>query len=1238
MVEAQQNKYQYDLIVQKEMFYNDESMWGVYSFKFANPDDEVTSDITVHETWRNFVISGEVFRLTVGETYTVEFEDSYTERYGNGYAFIEVKSEGLTKRSAQVEFLQTVLPPTIADDINFKFPNNDTLLTDIMEKNINLLDIKGITENNIDKYLNAIGEFDKYQKAIVFLAPIGVSIKAIKRLSDSAGGAERLLQIINKNIYALTEFEGFGFRRVDDYALKLGYKVNDSVRLLAGAEYVLEQMSSYGDIKIPIMDFDAQICKILDVNELTDEIMSEIIGSKKFYYDDGIISLTKYRNEEIKIADRLVEIQESVEELEGFEEALEEVLQEQEEANGFRLTDEQTEAVKLLKNNGIAVINGVAGSGKCVRGDTLVSTDKGLIKIEEIPEYFYVNPSTNESEAKIISYDTLGNKYSAKKTSHWFNMGLSATKKITTNYGREIEGTPEHPLLIINRDSGELEYKKMKDLQQYDALVLSHGDQNFGNLHTVSEDVAWAIGVILGDGHITPYLIQLTNGNPDIYLPYREIMENQLNISVKNKKKDRNSWAHNIIGKKHVNSLVEKYKIPQALAKHKEIPSTILQAPKNVVVKFLQGLFDTDGSMPKRIDRNGEETYYFEFSTASSRLNQQLLTVLLNLGILASARVKPIKDSKGDFRDYYILTISDKHNLNEFYKQIGFLHHKEKQRRLKYTISYLENINSNTNKELVFGIRSKLKDIHNYMRDNYGWGRYTEFKSIKDKRLSSKGFRKETSFQTLKCYVDKHRDKPYPHKIFMENIVNNLHFELVDKIEDSSNIVYDFTVPETHSFVANGIINHNTAITKSIVEVFNKLGKTYHASALSGKASQVLVEKGITNSSTIHRMLRWAPQVGFTFDLNNPLPNDLIIIDEASMNNNTIFLAVINAVKKGSRLLLIGDSGQLPPIGHGALFETLLKLPEVPRVELTKVHRQAAKSGVIVAANDIRKHKQINEFGTEGLQIIGELEDMRVFNYNDKTLIYDDLMATVRRFNDNPSTNSKEIQVLTAMKKGVLGVPKLNEGIQNILNPHPTKGAPKPSIKTGNKEFRVGDRVIQTGNFYDATQLVSREYFKQFKQGINSIGTKDSDGNYTDFEITKTTGVFNGTIGYIVEIVHEAETGGVGGMLIEFETTTGLEYVFYHYTEQVQQIGMLDLAYAITVHRSQGSGFKTVLFAFDYSAYMLLSKEFVYTGITRTINHCLMFVENSALHHAIKNTKSSNRKTYVADFLQGRIK
>ena len=1224
--EEEVKQFKCDLIAEREMFYNEGTMWGVYSFKFANPYDAVKEEIRLHPIYNNFTINGQVFQLEIGEKYTVTFEESYTERYGDGYTFVEVATEGLTKRSAQVEFLNAVLPQGIAQDIVEKNPDNDDLLNSILDGRIDLLDIKRVTSKNVDGYLNAVAEFNTYQEAIVLLAPLGVSINKIQKLSAQLGGSQALIQVINRDIYRLTRFEGFGFKTIDSFALKLGYSKDSKSRILAGAEYVLEQMSTYGDIKIPIESFDKEICKILEVDEVDDKTFDSIISSDKFHYEKGHIALSKYREEELEIASRLLTLLTSAKPLEGFDEAFELAIQEQENKNGFEFTDEQREAISLPKNSGVMVINGVAGSGKCVRGDTLISTDKGLIKIEEIPEYFYVNPSTNESEAKIISYDTLGNKYPSKKTSHWFNMGQSATKKITTNYGREIEGTPEHPLLVINRVSGELEYKKMKDLQQHDALVLSHGDQNFGNSHTVSEDVAWVIGVILGDGHITPYRIQLTNGNPDIYLPYREIMENQLNIPTKNKKKDKNSWVHSIIGKQHVNTLVEKYKIPQALAKHKEIPSTILQAPKNVVIKFLQGLFDTDGSMPKRVDRNGEETYYFEFSTASSRMNQQLLTVLLNLGILASTRVKPIKDSKGEFRDYYILTISDKHNLNEFDKQIGFLHHKEKQSRLKDAISYLENINSNTNKELVFGIRSKLKDIHNYMRDNHGWGRYTEFKSIKDKRLSSKGFGKETSFHTLRCYVDKHQDKPYPHKHFMENIVNNLHFELVDKIEDSSNIVYDFTVPETHSFVANGIINHNTAITKSIVEAFNKIGKTYHAAALSGKASKVLIEKGITNSSTIHRMLQWSPNGGFLKNASEPLEEDLVIIDEASMNNNTLFLDILRAIEPGKRLLLIGDNGQLPPIGHGALFEVLLKL-NVPRVELTKVHRQAAKSGVITVANEVRHHVQINKYGTEETQVLGELEDMRVFNYIDKTNIYGDLMATLNRFNQNPSTNPKDVQILTAMKKGNLGVPRLNAGAQDILNPHP-KGTPLPSITHKDVEFRLGDRVIQNGNFYEATRFENMSDYKLYKKGIFSLEEEDKEGNLQHRSLSQESAVFNGTIGYIVDVDKD------NGMLVEFNSYVGKDLIYYSHSSEKSEIGMLDLAYAITVHRSQGSGFNTVLFAFDYSAYMLLSKEFVYTGITRAINHCLMFVENTALHHAIKNTQSSNRKTYVRDFLE----
>lgn len=774
-------QFKCDLIAEREMFYNEGTMWGVYSFKFANPYDAVKEEVRLHPIYNNFTINGQVFQLEIGEKYTVTFEESYTERYGDGYTFVEVATEGLTKRSAQVEFLNAVLPQGIAQDIVEKNPDNDDLLNSILDGRIDLLDIKRVTAKNIDGYLNAVAEFNTYQEAIVLLAPLGVSINKIQKLSAQLGGSQALIQVINRDIYRLTRFEGFGFKTIDSFALKLGYSKDSKSRILAGAEYVLEQMSTYGDIKIPIESFDKEICKILEVDEVDDKTFDSIISSDKFHYEKGHIALSKYREEELEIASRLLTLLTSAKPLEGFDEAFELAIQEQENKNGFEFTDEQREAISLPKDSGVMVINGVAGSGK-------------------------------------------------------------------------------------------------------------------------------------------------------------------------------------------------------------------------------------------------------------------------------------------------------------------------------------------------------------------------------------------------------------------------------------------------------------SSVTKAIVEALGKIGHSYIAGALSGKAAMVLIQNGLSNSSTIHRMLQWSPNGGFLKNASEPLEEDLVIIDEASMNNNTLFLDILRAIEPGKRLLLIGDNGQLPPIGHGALFEVLLKL-NVPRVELTKVHRQAAKSGVITVANEVRHHVQINKYGTEETQVLGELEDMRVFNYIDKTNIYGDLMATLNRFNQNPSTNPKDVQILTAMKKGNLGVPRLNAGAQDILNPHP-KGTPLPSITHKDVEFRLGDRVIQNGNFYEATRFENMSDYKLYKKGIFSLEEEDKEGNIQNRGLAQESAVFNGTIGYIVDIDKD------DGMLVEFNSYVGKDLIYYSHSSEKSEIGMLDLAYAITVHRSQGSGFNTVLFAFDYSAYMLLSKEFVYTGITRAINHCLMFVENTALHHAIKNTQSSNRKTYVLEFLE----
>src|SRR5699024_3010096 len=156
-------------------------------------------------------LKGQVFQLEIGEKYTVTNEESYTESYGDGYTFVEVATDGLTKRSAQLEYNHEVLHPAVAPDIVAKNPAIEDLLNSIIDSRIHLLDSKRVTSKNVDVYLNAVAEFNTYQEAIVLLAPLGVSINKIQKLSAQLGGSKALIQVINRDIYSLTRFEGFGF-------------------------------------------------------------------------------------------------------------------------------------------------------------------------------------------------------------------------------------------------------------------------------------------------------------------------------------------------------------------------------------------------------------------------------------------------------------------------------------------------------------------------------------------------------------------------------------------------------------------------------------------------------------------------------------------------------------------------------------------------------------------------------------------------------------------------------------------------------------------------------------------------------------------------------------------------------------------------------------------------------------------------------------------------------------------
>ena len=372
-----------------------------------------------------------------------------------------------------------------------------------------------------------------------------------------------------------------------------------------------------------------------------------------------------------------------------------------------------------------------------------------------------------------------------------------------------------------------------------------------------------------------------------------------------------------------------------------------------------------------------------------------------------------------------------------------------------------------------------------------------------------------------------------------------------------------------------------SSIIKGIMKVLSERDDLeFSGCALSGKASQRIEEITGLRSSTIHRLLKYNPQSGFTYNQEDKLPHDVIIVDEFSMVNSYIASRLIRAIKDGAKLILVGDVAQLPPIGAGNCLVDIINSKSVPVVELTKVHRQAQKSGILSKANEIRGGIVFDEIDNSKSVKLGELKDLWYYPYKNKDNIIKAVVSLAEKFKGG---NILDFQVITSMKKrGQLSTNSLNKVLQDIFNPDEIG---KASIKKGDFMIRVGDKVIQQGNNYDLD-------------------------------------VYNGTLGIVRHIEPASKE-----MVIEFEGRGRIEY-------DKELLKDIDLAYALTTHKCQGSQFKHVVSVFDYSAYMMLSRQLVYTSLTRAQKTLFLIAEPRALKHGIKTDHSIKRNTFLEDFLK----
>lgn len=401
------------------------------------------------------------------------------------------------------------------------------------------------------------------------------------------------------------------------------------------------------------------------------------------------------------------------------------------------------------------------------------------------------------------------------------------------------------------------------------------------------------------------------------------------------------------------------------------------------------------------------------------------------------------------------------------------------------------------------------------------------------------------------------------------------------KLSESQKRAVDLAVKKKVLVITGGPGVGKTTLVKSILKIISAKSARVLLCAPTGRAAKRLAESTGMEAKTIHRLLEFDPKMfGFKRNRNYPLEADILVVDEASMIDITLINQLLAAVPNDAALLLVGDVDQLPSVGPGAVLADIIASDVIPVVRLTEIFRQAATSKIIVNAHRINEGEMpLNQEREKGEE--EELSDFYFVAAENPDVISERIMQAVceripKRFGLDPI---KDIQVLTPMNRGGLGSRSLNIELQKRLN---KDNGPKVS-KYG-WSYGAGDKVIQTVNNYDKE-------------------------------------VFNGDIGTITSIDPEESE-----LLIEFD---GRE-VKYEFSE----LDEVSLAYAASIHKSQGSEYPAVVIPLATQHYMMLERNLLYTGVTRGRKLVVVVGQPRALAMAVKNKRSATRLTALAHRLR----
>ncbi len=422
-------------------------------------------------------------------------------------------------------------------------------------------------------------------------------------------------------------------------------------------------------------------------------------------------------------------------------------------------------------------------------------------------------------------------------------------------------------------------------------------------------------------------------------------------------------------------------------------------------------------------------------------------------------------------------------------------------------------------------------------------------------------------------------------------------------IEKKSGMTLDeHQVTAVKEAVRNGLLvitggpgTGKTTTINTIIRYFELEGLEIFLAAPTGRAAKRMSETTGFEARTVHRMLELNGGAegsgGFERDESNPLEADVIIVDEMSMVDISLMYSLLKAISVGTRLILVGDVNQLPSVGPGSVLRDIIQSHACNVVMLTKIFRQASTSDIIVNAHKIN----------HGEEVILDNKSMDFFflkRYDADVIINVVLQLIKQKLPKFVDATPYDIQVLTPMRKGLLGVERLNGILQQYMNPPANDKVEK---EYGSTVFREGDKVMQTKNNYQLAWEIRTKFGLTVDKGL---------------------GIFNGDMGIIRQINDFAEQ-----MIIEFDEGRMVEYPY-------KLLDELELAYAITIHKSQGSEYPAVVIPLLGGPMMLMNRNLLYTAVTRA-RKCVTLVGNEVtFQQMIRNTSQQKRYSGLCDRLK----